>query len=348
MQTIRVAVIGAGVWGATHLRAYSQYPSAELAAVCDIDEQRLADAAETYNVASRYTSVAELLANEELDAVSVVTPDTLHRDIVVACAEAGVHVLCEKPMATSVEDCEAMLAAMDAAGKYLMIDWHNRWNPPVCSAWQSARDGELGDLRYIYYRLSDTVYVPLKMLPWADKTNVLLFLGSHAIDTTCWLMGRAPARVTCRRIEGTLRAMGVDTPDLFLTTLEFDDGALAVIENSWLLPQSSASLIDHKIELLGSKGAVYLDATHSRTLAKYSERTPEGHPHASYPDMFVMPEVHGRLMGLAVESINHFVTSVRDNTPPLTPGATGLLNTRILIAAEESANRNGEPVDLAE
>ena len=346
MQQVRLAVVGVGIWGTVHVRAYSQHASAEVVAVCDLNEELARETAERWNIPSYYTSLDEMLANEKLDAVSVATPDTAHADIVIKSARAGLHVLCEKPMATTIEECEAMIRAAEGNGTYLMIDWHNRWNPPVHAAWRSVLDGELGDVRYIYYRLSDTVYVPLNMLPWAGESNVMLFLGSHALDTTCWLMQKKVARVACRRMEGTLKAMGVDTPDMYVTVLDFEDGSVAVIENSWLLPQSSASLIDHKIEIIGTKGTVYIDPTHCRTLEKYTERTPEGFPNASYPDMFVGPEVHGRQVGLAIESIYHFVECVRDGRPPLTSGEDGLRNTRLILAAERSAASGSMPVEL--
>jgi len=346
MKSVRLAVVGCGIWGTVHVRAYSQHASADLVAVCDLNEALARETADKWNVPAAYGSLDAMLSEAEIDAVSVATPDHAHADIVIACAQAGKHILCEKPMATTVEECEAMIAAADKAGVRLMVDWHNRWNPPVHEAWRSIRDGELGDVRYIYYRLSDTVYVPLTMLPWAGESNVMLFLGSHAMDTACWLMGKEARRVTCRRMEGTLRSMGVDTPDLYLTVLEFDDGSVAVIENSWLLPQSSASLIDHKVEIVGTQGTVYLDPTHCRSVEKYTALTPEGFPHPSYPDVFVGPEVHGRQRGLAIESICHFVESVRDGTPPLTSGADGLRNTRLIVAAEQSAASGSTPVDV--
>jgi len=346
MDQVKVAVVGTGIWGTMHIRAYRQHPSAELVAVCDLDEARARAAAEANGVPGVYTSVAEMLEKEDLDAVSVATPDNAHTDIVVACAKAGKHVLCEKPMARTTAECEAMLAAAKASSVHLMIDWHNRWNPPVHEAWRSIRAGELGDVRYIYYRLSDTVYVPLRMLPWAGESNVMLFLGSHAIDTTCWYMQKKVVRVTCRRREGTLKTMGADTPDLYLTILDFEDGAIAVIENTWLLPQSSPALIDHKQEIIGTKGTIYVDATHCRAVEKYTEFTLNGFPHPSFPDVFVAPQVHGRQLGLAIESICHFVECVRDNRPPLATGEDGLLNTRILAAAEQSAANGSTPVDL--
>ena len=106
-----------------------------------------------------------------------------------------------------------------------------------------------------------------------------------------------------------------------------------------MLPQSSPSLIDHKCEIIGTEGVIYLDPTHGPTLAKYTSKTPAGYPDASFPDVFVTPEVHGRQSGFSVESMYHFVECLRDGKPPLTSGEDGLLNTRLILAAEESAQK---------
>jgi len=104
-------------------------------------------------------------------------------------------------------------------------------------------------------------------------------------------------------------------------------------------------LIDHKCKIIGSKGVIYLDPTHDRAIAKYTGKTPAGFPFASFPDIFVTPEIHGRQMGFSVENMYHFVECLRDGKRPLTSGEDGLLNTRLIIAAEESA-RKGVPVKL--
>jgi len=345
-QTVRVGVVGAGVWGAMHVRAYAQHASADLVGVCDLDEGRAAERAERFGAAMSTGSIEALLA-EGLDAVSIATPDGAHVAPALAAANAGAHMLIEKPLATSVDDCRQIIDAARANDVRVMVDWHNRWNPPVHEAWQAVRRGELGAIGHIYYRLSDTIHVPTTMLPWAQDSSVLHFLGSHAMDTICWLLDEAPARVTCRRKEGVLTAMGINTADMVLTVLDFAGGATAVVENCWTLPQSAPALIDHRWEIIGSQGVLYFDGTHHRAVAKYTSATPGGYPDASYPDMFVTPEVHGRQVGFCVEPMYHFVECIRDAKAPLTSGADGLLNTRILLAAELSA-REGRPVDLAD
>ena len=346
MKQVRMGVIGAGIWGTAHLQAYAQHASAELVAVCDLDEGRARAAAERFGATGVFTCAEKMLAEADLDAVSVATPDAAHADLAIACAKAGKHVMCEKPLATTVEECEAMIAAAAEAGVHLMVDWHNRWNPPYAEAQRSIAAGELGEIRYIYYRLSDTLYVPTQMLPWAADSSVMLFLGSHALDTTCWFMQAVPERLTCRRQEGVLKAMGIDTPDLYLTVLDFPNGATAVVENSWILPQSSPAMIDHRVEIIGTKGAIYLNPQHCGPIAKYTQTTPAGYPDASLPDMFVTPEVHGRQVGFAVESIYHFVECIRDGRTPITSGEDGLLNTRLILAAEASADQGSTPVSV--
>ena len=207
MKKIRLGVIGAGIWGNMHIRAYLQHPSAEIVAICDLDERRVKETAEKFGITKYYTKVDGIL-NEKLDGISIVTPDTAHADIAIKAAKKGIHTLVEKPLATTIRECEQMIKTAKENNVYLMVDWHNRWNPPYYYAWKAIRDGELGELSYIYYRLSDTIYVPTKMLPWAGKSSVMLFLGSHALDTTCWLMGRKPTRVYCQRKEGVLTGMG--------------------------------------------------------------------------------------------------------------------------------------------
>ena len=340
---VRVGVVGCGIWGQMHIRAYQQHPSADLVGICDQDQPRASEAARKTGLKS--FSDVDVLLKEGVDAISVATPDTAHADIVIKAANKGVHVLVEKPLATTEEECRRMIAAAKSNGVCLMVDWHNRWNPPYHEAWKSIRNGELGQISYVYYRLSDTIYVPTKMLPWAGKSSVMLFLGSHALDTTCWLIGAKPVRISCQRKEGILTSMGITTADMYISMVDFENGATAVIENSWVLPQSSASLIDHKCEIIGNRGVIYIDPTHGAPIAKYTMETPAGFPHAEFPDVFITPEIHGRQMGLSVEPMYHFIECVRDGRQPLTNGEDGLLNTSLIVAAEHSA-RTGNPVEI--
>jgi predicted dehydrogenase len=334
---VRIGVIGLGIWGQMHVAAYNQCASAEIVAVCDLNKKLAEDTSAKYMIPGHYTDLDEMLAKENLDAVSIATPDNCHASPVITAAEKGLHIMVEKPLAITIKECEEMINVARKNNVHLMVDWHNRWNPSFNSAWKAIRNNEIGEISYIYFRLSDTIYVPAKMLPWAGSSSVLHFLGSHSIDTVCWLLEKKPKSILCIKKEGILKRMGVDTPDLYLSIIDFEGGTTAVIENCWVLPQTYPSLIENKCEIIGSKGVLMLDPTGHRALAKYTEETAKGFPDSSFPDLFVTPTVFDRQMGFSVEPMYHFVECIRDGKEPYTSGEDGLMNTIIMSAAEESA-----------
>ena len=101
---VRIGIVGAGLWGAMHARAYAQNSRVELAAVCDLDENRALRLAQQFGIPKIYTRIEDMLA-EDLDGVSVATPDDAHTAVVLAAAARGWHVLVEKPLATRIADC---------------------------------------------------------------------------------------------------------------------------------------------------------------------------------------------------------------------------------------------------
>lgn len=336
----RFGVIGTGVWGETHLMAYAGHPGVQLAGICDLNEELLRQRAEQYGVEHITTDYRELLADETIDAVSVVTPDFLHREIVVAAAEAGKHVLLEKPMATTVEDCRAMIAAAEAAGVMLMVDFHNRWNPAMWGIKEKIVSGELGDPQMLTVRLNDTIYVPTEMLSWAGRSTVVWFLGSHAVDLVRWLFDDEVVRVYSVSRSRVLTARGVDTPDFFLTTVELAGGGVAQVENCWIMSTSMPTVFDFKLEMIGSEGTCFADCSSHRMLQAF---TPAG---ASYPDMAVVTQVQGQLGGFGINSIRHFADCVLEGREPAVSPRDGLENTRVLVAIHESA-QSGRPVELS-
>ena len=342
MPKIGFGVIGTGiVGGAWHAHVYHHLPTAELVAICDLDEARAREVAERYGAPQVYTDYRDLLARDDIAAVSIATPDFAHREIAVAAANAGKHILVEKPLATTTEDAEAILRAVDAAGVKLMVDFHNRVNPAFVTSRQTVLDGELGELKYIYARLSNTTFVPTQMLPWASKSSALWFLASHTLDMACWLLNDQPKRVYAVSRSGVLQEMGIDTQDFHVAIVEFQRGAVVTLENSWILPETEPNVFNLKMELLGSDGVMYINTSDNRTVEKYTRAA------VSLPDTlgFTLDPSSARLSGFVLEAIARFVDAVVDGAPLLATGAEAALVTRVLAAIEESA-RSGQPVEL--
>lgn len=301
---VKMAIIGAGTWGKNHARIYNAHPFAETVAICDKNLGRAQEVASEIGIPQAYQDYHEMLSKCGCDAVAIVTPDYLHADIAIACAEAKKHMLIEKPLATTKEDVHRMVESIEKNNVRVMVDFHNRWSPPFNSAYMSARSGELGELYSGYFRLNDIKWVATDLLPWAANSSILWFLGSHSLDTLRWLFQSEVQRVYCVSREGVLKDMGVDTVDEYLTTLEFANGAIAQMENGWITPNANPCVNDIKCNLLGTKGMIAIDASNHNLIQKYTD------DQVQVPDIIVQNHIFGQPKGFAFESIRSFVDCI--------------------------------------
>jgi predicted dehydrogenase len=140
MRAVRVAVIGAGFMGERHARIYAGLPDVELVAICDVRESAAQELAERTGASAHYADFAELLRRDDLDAVSVCTPDALHREPCELALAGGRHVLVEKPIATTVVDAEAIVAAARRAGSALLVGHCLRFDPATTRPVRRSRE----------------------------------------------------------------------------------------------------------------------------------------------------------------------------------------------------------------
>jgi len=335
---LNVGVVGLGTFGSVHVDAYHSYHRCRLKALCDVDERRGRKMARRYG-ANFYTDYEEMFSEGGIEAVSIATPDFLHRDPAVKAAEAGLDILLEKPMATTVEDAEAINRDAKRAGSKLMVDFHNRFSPPFVSLKRSIEKGELGTPEYLQARLNDTIYVPTKMLGWSARSNVLWFLGSHLVDLSRWLLGSNPTKAYSVAGGEVLKAIGIETPDFYQSVVAFESGAVASLENCWVLPKTHPTIYKMAVEFVGSEGSFSANISHSNVAEKLTRKRREN------IDVLGDLDIHGRPRGFTRESIWHFVDSVLDGRGPLVTGEDGLWVTRTITSLLESAG-SGEPVKI--
>ena len=340
MRKVKVGIIGVGIQGSLHAWIYSTLPNVELVAVCDIVEERAREVAKKYGAKEYYTDYNEMLRKADIEAVSITVPDHLHKTPAIAAIEAGKHVLIEKPLATNSKDAKEIVDTAKKCGVKLMVNFANRWSPPFIHAKRSIESGELGDIECIYARLSDTIYVPTKMLKWASNTNVMWFLGSHIIDLARWLMNRPNVR-RIYGIEkyGILKKMGINTPDVIVGLIEWENNVISYFECCWILPETQPSIFDLKFQIIGSKGSIHIDTSHNRCIQKYTEKE------ATYPDVLVAYDSYGKPLGFVRESISHFIECIIEDKEPMATGEDGLIVTQIIEKILESS-RKGEPLTL--
>jgi predicted dehydrogenase len=341
MDRKKVAIIGAGTWGQTHASIYAEHPGVELAAVCDVDLEKARVLADAYGIApSRvYSDHRKMLASCDFDIAAIVTPDFLHRDLCIDCAEAGKDIICEKPMATNRQDVIDIVRSVEKNHVRLMVDLHNRFSPPFAVTKQSIDRGELGTPYHAYFRLNDTKFVPTRMLPWAARSSVLWFLGSHSVDTLRWIFASEVKRVYCVSRKGILAEKGVDVEDVYMTTLEFENGAIAQMENGWITPDTHPSINDIKFNLMGTKGMVSLDLSNSQMIERFTE------DRCDRPDILVRHFVHGQAAGFSYQSIRHFVDRLIDGGECLVSVKDAVNTTLVILAIMASAEKR-MPVDV--
>ena len=342
MNKIKVALIGAGVWGQTHASLYNEHPYVELAGVCDIVKDRAAYIANKFGIKSEniFTCHKDMIKNCDFDVAAIVTPDFLHREFVVDCAEANKNIICEKPVATTREDVLAIMESVNKNNVRLMVDLHNRFSPAFAAAKESVDNGEIGDVYHAYFRLNDTKYVPTQMLSWSEKSSVLWFLGSHSVDTLRWIFNSEVKRVYSVSRKGVLEKLGVNIEDFYMTTLEFENGCVAQMENGWITPETHPSINDIKFNLMGTKGMISLDLTNSQMIERFTEKK------SDHPDILVNHFVHGKAMGFSYQSIRYFIDRMIDGKESFITAEDSYNVSFVVLGILESAKRR-EPVDIS-
>lgn len=272
---LRVGIIGSGgIAEGAHAPGYMALPDdCELVACCDVRPERAEAFAERFDLAHWYTDYRELLSLPELDAVSVCTPPFMHRDATVAALDAGLHVLCEKPMAMNVAEAQDMVAAAERADKVLTIGHQQRFSPAAQAVKRAVDAGELGDIYYAKTAALRNRGAPTWGVFHIKQLNgggPLIDIGVHALDVTMWLMG-SPRPVAVfgatymalahrpglQNRMGTINAEEYDVEDLAAAIIRFDNGATLMLETSWLLQMTERGA--SYTQLFGTEGSARLD-----------------------------------------------------------------------------------------
>jgi predicted dehydrogenase len=260
-----------------------------------------------------------MFSKEDLDFVYVATPDFAHREPVVAAAERGVNILVEKPLAITVEDATAMLAAVKKAGVKAEVNFSNRWNPPFVAAKRVLDSDEIGKVLSVNARLNCSIAVPTEKLPWAARSTVAWFLHTHTIDLATWMLGKKAISVYASGVKKRLVAMNVDTYDAVHAVVCYEDGTDGVFESIWVLPQGAPFPVDFKYQVMCTDGALYMD-THDQMIHKVTS----------------MRRVHEPTLDWSRARLEAYLEMLEQDLPPAASLEDGVENTRILVSLHRS------------
>lgn len=292
-QPVACAVIGLGWMGRLHSAFLAGTPLAELRLCCDLD---LAAATRSPAPARFVTAVDEALAEKGLEAVFVCTPPDTHREIVEKALAAGLHVFCEKPLATSVDDANAMIAAA-GAGENLVVGHTRRFDPRFLEIRSAIDSGRVGRPLHLVGGMNCPRVDALRL---GARVTLALECAVHDIDVMRWYAGE----VTRVYAEGS-SLLGSPYVENFVATLQFSSGAVGCLHHSWVLNDDAAMDWEFYFQVNGEGGLIDVDGR----MRGVTVHAPGG---LRYPDVYSWPALHGGIGGVLANEDGYFLRMVRE------------------------------------
>lgn len=330
---LRVGIVGAGGIANQHYRGYGA-AGAEIVAFADPYTPTRERREKEWGIPS-YASVDELLEYAPVEAISVCSPNAFHADATIKAARAGKHVLCEKPLSMSLEQCQAMIDAAKTAGVVLQTGHHLRSNLLVEKARELIRSGAIGKVTYIRLRQAhdwggNKTVAPSFGLLANSGGGTLLDNGCHMFDLARHFGGDV------QNVFARAATLGFDieVEDVGVSSLEFASGALGTVEASW-----TATGWEEGFWVYGTEGALECTNRLGKRVLRHAHR---GSPGTTWDKLdetlynFVNEGGHSR-------EIVNFIRSIREGAPVVCTGEDGMESVRLVLSSYESA-RKGQPV----
>lgn len=352
--TLRVGIIGLGFGGESALKGFHKLPQVEVVALAGLEEERLAELGSIYGVPHLYRSYEELLAREDLDAISIAVPNILHAPIALKALQQGQHVLCEKPLASTLTEAEAMVQAARQANRVLQVVFNHRQRTDVQTLKRLIDEGQLGTIYYAKASWMRRRGIPGSGSWFASKHMAgggpLIDLGVHVLDMALYLLGEPAAVTVSASTYNELGSRGTgfnmhetksgaghafEVEDLATAFIRLSNGATLLLEASWATHSSAQD--DYGIVLYGTTGGAAIHAHNYNTENALTIYTDLAGLTAE-----IRPQVHG---GGGHDAImRQFVERIESGQWEGDNGSEGLRRSRIIEACYASAARRQEVV----
>ena len=329
MKQLNWAIIGLGRFGKTHARVIQGLPEINLVAACGRDPQRLQQHAQEVGIETTTTDYCQLLDRDDIDVVSITTHWQEHFEITLAALASGKQVVLEKPMAATTDQCQQVLQAAASSTGQLLVGHICRFDPRITLAREAIQAGRIGKIVSMHAKRN------LPKAPGSlrlDKVSPLMGDGIHDADLMMWMLGRAPERIYAKNV----RVHDFHYPDLGWAVLEFGSNpampeTIGIVETVWCLPATTPTVIDAKMEIIGSEGKLLIDCSHTG-LEILDTSGPQ------QIDTTFWPVQSGLGVGILRYELEHFAHCIRENKPSdvITPAEAARV-VALMQTAEASA-----------
>jgi predicted dehydrogenase len=336
---LNIAAVGCGYWGPNLIRNFSSLSGCKIKMVCDVDKNRLAHMKALYPEVETTFVLEDIVSNAEIDAVVIATPVRFHYEMAKRSLLAGKHTLIEKPMASSLSECEELIELAENQNLTLMIGHTFIYSQPVRKIKQIVNSGELGDIQYISSRR-------LNLGLFQKDINVAWDLAPHDISIILYIMNEEPVSVNC---QGKAH-IAPDIEDVTNMTLSFPNGGFATIHSSWLDPNKV-----REMTFVGTKKMLVYDDVESMEKIKIYDKRVKTPPHYNTFAEFHYSYHYGDIYSPYLKQVEplqvecqHFLDCIRSGAKPDTSGIEGMKVVQILEAATVSLKNGGGKVKIAQ
>jgi len=324
MNQVGFALVGCGSIAVKHLEAIRQVPTAQMMAVYDADPDQAKKFAAQYGTAYVET-FPELLRKDEVQVIDICAPSAFHAELAKASAQAGKHVLVEKPMALTLADADEMIEACAKAGVKLSVVLQNRYKPAVAGLKKAVEKGLLGKLTHgtatVRWNRNRQYY---QGSPWRENTllggGVLINQAIHNIDLLQWLMGEVESvfAFTARRL------LTLEAEDVACGVIRFKNGALGTVEAaSTIYPKN----LEESLNIFGEKGTVIIGGVRADQVLVWD---------LAEDDQEISKSCYGTARG-HIPVIEDMVRCIKEGTSPRVDGEAGRKSLQLVLALHESA-----------
>ena len=337
MEQIKVAVIGVGWIGSLYAQIVSQAHNAKLVAVCSRTPDTAQSVARELGTAA-YTDARVMFKEQKgIQATIIATPEPAHLDPVRAAVEAGSHILLEKPIATVMSEARQIVKLVRESGLTLGVCHHLRFDARYAAIRDAVAAGDVGEIVHIYARRFLPIWSPKHL---NGRVEITYWTGVHDLDMMNWITGQRAVRVTARGRKNVLKEMGVH--DVIVSIIEYADGTLAVLENSWATPTLQGRPRAYIFDVRGTKGSAEVSGyeTGAQVYTEHSARA---------VDTFHRANLNGVWIGAYRELTLNYFDALLNGRSPLVTGEDGLASTLIADAILRSlASGRTETVDWSD
>jgi len=337
VEEISFAVVGSGFMGGVLARVGYELPYARCVAAMDVDFGRAENLVELFG-GRAYGNIEDMLNQENPDTVIIATPESEHREAVIAASQKGSHILVEKPFATTLEDADAMIRASDENGVMLMVGHILRFEVNYAMIQAAVVDGRIGRFLSAYARRITPINEAFRL---EGRVSPITYIAVHDIDQFLWYHPEVVKSVYARGIKGRVWEQ-FGTYDCAWITMEYEDGSLGIHEVGWCLPEQWAGwqrppswggFGDVQMNVIGTEGVLNLNFTPMGLYGLDQEGW-------KLPDTRHWPTMNDKLVGAAKLEMEHFFECVLEGKEPLVTGVDGRRSIEIMIAAENSISQD--------